>query len=68
MNKFSKILLLAIVFAAPIAAPAVQANTIAPANTKTFAAKPTGVKSVKVTHHQHSLRHHHHHTQQKANK
>ncbi len=52
MNKFAKGLLLALVFAAPVAltAPATQAKTTTPAaKTATVAAKPvTGVKATKV--------------------
>jgi hypothetical protein len=62
MNKFAQSLILALVFAAPlaIAAPAVHAQT-------PVAVRHTRVKSVKTTHHKY-VRHHRRHATVKAHK
>ncbi|MBD2613088.1 MULTISPECIES: hypothetical protein [Nostoc] len=58
MNNFAKALVLALIFATPVAisAPAVQAGTI----------HPTKIKTVKV--HQKHYKHHKHHPVHKAHK
>ncbi|MGH8002527.1 MAG: hypothetical protein ACREPR_24630 [Brasilonema sp.] len=61
MNKFAKVLLVVVVFAAPVAlnAPAVQAKTATLSKTQTVAAKPvTSTKTAKVGQKKHYGKHH----------
>ncbi|MEI2577832.1 hypothetical protein [Scytonema sp. PRP1] len=71
MNNFAKAVLVALVFAAPVAlsVPSVQAKTATPAKTTTVAAKPAaGTKATKTHYKNHHGKHKASHTQSSVKK